>query len=749
MIKNDADNKQRDQLTGLRTRHDLIDEFNFEKYRDQEIYIAICDLDDLHYVNDAYGMNAGDSVLASVARLIRGIFGDARTYRNGSDEFVIAGVFENDEDFIEMAHAANEDIAAIMLNGDYLGLACSFGYVHGIIESPDDLNEAIRTADRKMFEAKRLGKARVAGGPLSLDLPGANGSPTQRTRKSYEADELTGLSNLIHFRSQLEHMLKQRGTQASALAEDRLAMVYFNIQNFKRYNEQFGFDAGNNLLVLIGHAIQDAFPTHLAARLSGDQFMVAATASTAEDGIATVRKAFRKRQKDSSIWLKAGIYLPVDEDNDIGIIMDRAKIACDSIKGRRDVYFRYYDQELQNQLDLHRYVLENFEHALAEGWVKVFYQPIIRVATGEVCDEEALARWDDPELGIIPPLDFVPVLEEARLINHLDLHIVNRACENLARRIEAGLDVVPISVNLSRIDFELCDIVSEIKTIVDRHGVDRSMLSIEITESALTGNVEFLKGEVDRFRRNGFEVWMDDFGSDYSSLNVLKEYNFDLIKLDMGFLHEFDKNDSARIILAHLIGMAKELGLKTLVEGVETPDQYLFLRSIGCGRAQGFLFGKPCSYADVCTAITDGSYPPIEQVDDHFFYEAVGRVNLLRPHPVDHLEGHYVAGDTPAAIVELRDGEFLFLNASTTFREFLRSQGMLTMNEGHEQLNEPGSIVHKCTQTLLDACRTSGKWEHFELKLASGVRILRMRLIAEERRRNMAAALIVVDDQRD
>ena len=332
--------------------------------------------------------------------------------------------------------------------------------------------------------------------------------------------------------------------------DDPLTVVYFNVQNFKSYNEQFGYTAGDELLVLIGRAIENAYPGCVASRWSADQFMVATTRSAAlpgvKKGVKKVREEFRKHLKDSSIWLKAGICTPDGSVEEAGVICDRAKLACDTIKGRKDVYFREYDEELKRQIATRQYVLDHFDEAIEKGYIKVYYQPIVHVATGEVCDEETLSRWEDPQRGSIYPNEFIPVLEEARLIHKLDLQVVRCACRDMRRRMDAHREFATVSINLSRLDFELCDVVSEIEAILDEYRVPRKYVSVEVTESALTGNQEFLKDEIDRFRSDGFEVWMDDFGSGYSSLNLLKEYSFDLVKIDMGFLRGFEAGDDSR-----------------------------------------------------------------------------------------------------------------------------------------------------------------------------------------------------------
>lgn len=738
---------QRDGLTGVRGRYTLLNDF--EAYRDCEVFIALADVDNFRIINDAYGDNVGNELLREIGQTIMTRFGDEHTFRYGSDEFLIVckGSSEDDngeKDFLARLRLLAEDIALIAYNGKPLNLTCSYGYVHGLIASSQDLHEAIRFADRKMYEAKRLGKARVVGISLNGDPFLHNGVHShQKAYKSYEIDELTGLANLVHFRNQLA---KQIEAQKAPSYEDRLTVIFFNIQNFKGYNERFGFTAGDELLVLVAGAIEDAFPHCLASRTSADQYMVATTAGQVIDGIQQVRGVFRSRIKDSSIWLKAGYYTPASDVTNVDIICDRAKLACDAIKGRRDVFYRPYDAELERQIRLRHYILDHFDEALEKGYIKVYYQPIVRVATGEVCDEEALARWEDPQRGVLLPDDFIPTLEEARLIHRLDLYIVKRCCENLRLRMRGGevRDIPSVSVNLSRLDFELCDIVSEIEKILAAYVVPHSHLSVEITESALIGNQEFLKGEIDRFRADGFEVWMDDFGSGYSSINLLKEYAFDLVKLDMGFLRGFEDSDDARILLANIIKMLKELGLRTLIEGVETEEQFHFMKGIGCGRAQGYLISRPRDLASLMRNIENGSYPPIERMNERSFYEQVGFVNLTRPARTNDIEGHYVASDSPAAILLRHGGKISYLNVTDVYRKLLRSIGIADVDMSERNLNDPTNPTCQRFNAAFNCAVTSDEWEDLDFIENAKVVHSQVRCIARHEETAAVGMLIII-----
>ena len=724
----------RDGLTGTQNVHALLD--SFERYYESDVFVVVADLDDFDHVNATYGMDKGDVMLRAVGQAMVAQFGDAHTFHYGSDEFALMTSFESERELLDELKRLNASLRTLALPGSNkpLGLHCSFGYAHGRMERMSDLHEAIRLADRQLFEAKRQGKNRAIGAPMKEHHDKLAHLGT--TYKPYEVDKLTGLASITYFYG---HFFAQ------STAIERPTVVFFNVQNFKGYNENFGYGAGDELLSSIAKAITHDFAGCLAARYTADQFVVCTPGRNAIDGITSVRHTFRRLVKDSSIWLKAGVYQVEDLSLDASLCCDRAKLACDTIKGRRDVYYRVYDEELKRQIAMRHYVLDHFEEAMENSYIKVYYQPIVHVATGEVCDEEALARWEDPERGLIYPDQFIPVLEEARLIHRLDLYMVRRSCENMRRRLKRGTvkDVPAVSVNLSRLDFELCDIVTEIEKILVYYDVPRSYVSIEITESALTGNQEFLKGEIDRFRADGFEVWMDDFGSGYSSLNLLQEYAFDLVKLDMGFLRNFETNNASRILLANVINLVKELGIKTLVEGVETKEHLRFLKSLGCGKAQGYYFARPQSLQMVMRAIATGTYPPIEPVKERDFFSKLARVNLMRPVPTADIDGHYVTSDVPAAILMRQGGRWTYLNATDVYREFWHAVDGRSLEENAKRYNTENSEERARLEGALSAALVSRGWEGMVFFIGGRAVSIRIKVIANDPQFDSTALLTI------
>ena len=337
-------------------------------------------------------------------------------------------------------------------------------------------------------------------------------------------------------------------------------------------------------------------------------------------------------------------------------------------------------------------ILGMFEAALRSGAIQPYYQPVIRTLSRQLCSFEVLARWKDPLRGVIYPDQFIPVLEKAQKIHLLDGHIIRSACAQMRSRIEEGSIPIPISVNLSRLDFILCDIYAVVQEAVNYYQLPHEYLYIEITETVAMFQDQAIHTALDRFREAGFQIWMDDFGSGYSSLNVLKDLDFNEIKLDMRFLSSFDQR--SKRIMASVIQMAKEIGIHTLAEGVESEDQERFLRNIGCEKVQGFYLGKPLPLKQALEELALKNIQ-IEKPMERVYYDEIGKINLLSAVPFmtqeerDELRTARQLNSIPLAIGEVRKDSFRILFYNTAFEDTARSTGIIGNIFSQEQLNKP------------------------------------------------------------
>ncbi|MGN0955306.1 EAL domain-containing protein [Dialister sp.] len=413
------------------------------------------------------------------------------------------------------------------------------------------------------------------------------------------------------------------------------APVYFNLTNFKVYNSTHGRQAGDELIHFLADRLRVHFPHALIAHLTGDTFALLAPHQDVSKRIEAVAREVAGYTEDSSVRLKAGVHIfdsssvEVNE-NGIHLLFDMAKIAADSIKDDAGRTWAFYEKSMGKNLADKAYVLGNFDKALEKGYIKVYYQLIIRSFTGKVSSVEALARWEDPERGRIMPSVFVPVLEEARLIHRLDAYVIEQIARLYVFLKENRRPFIPISVNLSAMDFETMNPFALVESMVKKYEVPRNFFHIEITESALNSNSGRLKKEISRFQKAGYECWLDDFGSGYSSLNVLKSYHFDTLKLDMAF--QKNMNDQGRRIISSIIFMAKKLGIHTLAEGVETKEQAEFLKNLGCEKIQGYYYSKPLPYEESYRSVISRQMD-IETASEASLLDKVGLANVISENP--------------------------------------------------------------------------------------------------------------------
>lgn len=427
-------------------------------------------------------------------------------------------------------------------------------------------------------------------------------SKDEELERRAREDDLTGINNYRHF---LDVAREKLGESDNC---DNVVFLFFNIAHFKSYNDKFGFQAGNQVLIDFAGGLQEAFSTCPVARYGDDRFVAMAHADTYEAGIARATAVLERLNGGLFMELKVGGYRPLDRAEDPRHAIDRARYACGVIGKKTGETYLEFTRDMAGIYEKRQYIINNIDTAIKEGYVRVYYQPVVWSSDGTLCGCEALARWIDPQYGFLSPGDFIPVLEELRLIDKLDRAIFEIVCRDIHEALEKGEPCVPISINFSRLDFELMDAVGVFEKLVERYEVPKQYVHVEVTESALTDDMSKLHDSVEKLHNDGFAIWLDDFGSGYSSLNVLKSYSFDLLKIDMNFLKNFSQYPKTKDILLTIVELAGRMGMKTLTEGVETTEQSDYLKSIGCGRLQGYLYGKPIALETLKTAIAEGKY---------------------------------------------------------------------------------------------------------------------------------------------
>ncbi|MFV0636787.1 EAL domain-containing protein [Mitsuokella sp. WILCCON 0060] len=511
-----------------------------------------------------------------------------------------------------------------------------------------------------------------------------NGTPAALLRgREYDLeffDSLTLLPNQFHFQKLADKViekLQKSGRQPIC--------VFYNIVGMKFFNAENGYAAGDMLLKETAKVLQDVYDDALVARFSNDNFCLLTRADGLQEKLKAANRRISLLGRAARIDVKAGIYgIRKDSNRSIAEITDAAKMAADSIHDDVDRHIRYYDDELRQQLLDQRFIREHLDKALQEKEFEVYYQPVIRALTGELAGYEALVRWHSKELGFLPPFRFIPILEQSHQITAVDTYVIREICRQYREDVDAGRPVVPISFNLSRIDImqaDMCEIITEAAA---NYQVPHAMLHIEITESILTGNEEKMHKEIKRFHDAGLQVWMDDFGSGYSNLNSLKDFDFDVIKLDMKFLSSM--SEKAKSILYSTVAMAKQIGIETLAEGCETQEHYDFLRAIGCEKIQGWYFGKPLPLAEARKNLAAKEITT-ECSEDAAFYHAAGQ--LLYPLK------------DPFAILEEKKGQCRFLYWNKAYEQLTFATTQLSMAALEQLLSRTDSPQRKFLERQL------------------------------------------------
>ena len=406
-------------------------------------------------------------------------------------------------------------------------------------------------------------------------------------------DTVTGLPNLGYLRQFANERLQLlRSCGKSPI------LLYCDVKELHHYNTQYGYNRGDELIQLYAELLKASFPDAMIGRGADDHFIVIDAETDDADLIRKIEGINLKAQKaafGNTKGLHVGI-CKLTPNLDVVNAIDMARQAMKEISHDLNAMYRFYSPERDEQYRKEQYVLEHLDKAIENEWIQVYYQAIKRVATGKATILESLARWIDPKHGMIMPSDFIPVLSRYHLMHRLDLYMVEKVCREFGIREQAGLPLVPVTVNISAQDFDHVDVVGELNRILNQYGLHHSNIIVEITEQDIAVGTAHFRKEMERIRNNGYKLWIDDFGSAYSSLNVFSQYDVDQIKFDMALLQHLDDNNGAnRRIMRAFVAICREMGVHTLAEGVETAEHLDFLKEIDCEMAQGFYFYRPMS----------------------------------------------------------------------------------------------------------------------------------------------------------
>lgn len=375
--------------------------------------------------------------------------------------------------------------------------------------------------------------------------------------------------------------------------DKKFAYIQFDVVGFKFINDKYGETVGNELLSHFYEVLEIyCNDEQVFTRLSADVFMLLITYDEISDIYSFIRglEANLSGFRGIRYNFVFGVYLVKDRTLPPRTMGDSAAIARINIKGNALENIGFFNQEVKSDMKKQRTIEERMKSALENGEFVMYLQPKYSISNTHIIGAEALVRWIDPENGLVPPNDFIPVFEKNGFVVKIDEYIWECACKQIRKWIDQGLPPIPISVNVSRVHLTNPNFVDHLNELVNKYGISKELLELEITETAENINSNEM---IQLAKNSGFRLLMDDFGSGYSSLNTLKSTPFDVLKIDRSFFSESMESNRGQKIISHTIAMSKDIGLELIAEGVETKEQADFLYDCGCNAAQGFLYSRP------------------------------------------------------------------------------------------------------------------------------------------------------------
>jgi diguanylate cyclase (GGDEF)-like protein len=506
-------------------------------------------------------------------------------------------------DYLKTTSEREQLLNAVFADLDQADFTRSFvNRYHQNFLLPEDVLENIFNAMNKKTQAARNINCGSCGYPTCRDMACAiaygynqmencgHYAREKALQLSY-TDVLTGIPNLNAFRRELKELFWNH-------PDTRYALVYFDIKNFKMVNDLYGFVKGDQILKAVAeHVYGHVKANGACARIMSDHFILCLpdTQGMVKKLVQVIKLHENNYGLDFPISFDLGIYRIEDAAIPLEMMISYARLAQLTVKGSYDIRWAYYDEAMRTRMRQDAWVTKEMRRALALKQFQVYLQPQYDHRTRKIKGAEALVRWIHPERGVISPASFIPNFEKNNFIQQLDAYVRTKTCQLLQDWLRRGLPVVPVSVNLSRLELFDAELPAKLARLT--RNLPPGLLNLEITESAYTKEPEQLVAMLENLRQKGFVIEMDDFGSGYSSLNTLHEMPVDMVKLDLRFLVG-EEVEKSKIILQAIALMMHKLGLTVIAEGVETAGQANFLASVGCYLIQGFYYSRPVPAAE-------------------------------------------------------------------------------------------------------------------------------------------------------
>ena len=506
---------------------------------------------------------------------------------------------ENGEEALDIMHRHADELSIVLLD---LNMPVMNGYeVMEHMWADERLKHIpviVLTADKSAeLQALQLGAADFITKPF--DIPEViltrvdrilELSEGKKLISSAEHDRLTGLYTRNFFFEYADRLYQYH-------KEMRMDAVVMNIEQFHSVNAVNGRDFGDHVLKLIGSQIREFLSgtTGIASRVEADRFDIYCLQQPDYSAVLNrFQEAVNRFSPNASIHLRMGV-MPWRDQVDPVAMFDRAQAACNMVRGDYQNPLMIYNDEMHAQELMNQRLLNDLNTAITQHQLKVFYQPKydIQCHPPRLSSAEALIRWQHPEFGMIGPGQFIPLFEGNGMISKVDSYVWEEAARQVREWKERYGFLLPVSVNLSRADVFDPTLVDRVVRLIGKNGLSFRDIKLEVTESAYTDKAKDVLDVVCRLRELGFEIEMDDFGSGYSSLNMLSDMPIDVLKMDMRFIRNIESSDTDMRLVKLILDIAKYLRLKVVAEGVETQGQLSLLQDIGCDLVQGFFFSRP------------------------------------------------------------------------------------------------------------------------------------------------------------
>lgn len=536
-------------------------------------------------------------------------------------------------------------------------------------------------------------------------------SSFQQLKYLAEYDTLTGIYNKTKFFEATRLMIDEHDGES-------FVFLRFDIDRFQLINSFFGTAEGDRLLKYIAEKnkqIAKQFSLCTYGRIESDVFSLCLLydETKVKNVLHSIRKLLAEYNPNYDIVPSIGLYIIDNKELPIEKMHARAKLAAKKCKGSYVQYYAYYDEAMGKKIEKEQEITNDMTTALSDHQFKVYYQPKFDVRLGKSCGAEALVRWCHPIKGVVSPSEFIPIFETNGFITELDYYVWEEVCKTIRGWLDEGKNVYPISVNVSRVELYNPRLVDIITTLTSRYQVPMNLFHLELTEGAYTDNPLALIETMKKFQDLGFVILMDDFGSGYSSLNILKDIAVDIIKIDMRFFTKAAIEGRGESIIASVVRMAKWLHIPVVAEGVETKEQVDFLRGIGCEYVQGFYYAKPmprAQYEELLT-VEDGlskkQVQNSEKADLDVLWSSSTQMELL-----------FSNISQPALICEYEEGHVDILRANDAYHELVGYD---------EKIFEPddsfsyiaGSDYQKVNETFKSAVafKEAGQCEYYRTKV--------------------------------